>query len=218
MRRIRIAGLCLVATVALSAAAAAQASAELPEFSGPYPKAFTSTGKRSILQTAGDVKVRCKADATAGEITGGRAGSINVTFTGCEAAGSPCTSPEAAEGEISTSGLSLELGYLNKAAKEVGVDLAAVAPAPFAVFSCGSLEATVTGSVIGRINPVNKVKRPPSRFTLRFSQSGGRQKAIKLEGEPQDVLEASLAGGPYEQSGLTSTDAVRFAESIEIDA
>lgn len=218
MKAIRIAVLCLVATFVLSAAATAQASAEPPEFSGPFPKAFTSTGKRSILQTASKVKVTCKADVTAGEITAAKAGEISTRFTGCEASGSPCASPEAAEGEIATSLLDLELGYLNKAAKEVGVDLAAVAPAPFAVFSCGSLEATVTGSVIGRINPVNRVKRPPSRFTLRFGQSGGRQKAVKLEGEPQDVLETSLSGGPYEQSGLTSTDAIRFGESTEIDA
>ena len=218
MRWTRTVELCLLATLALNAAAAAPAPAALPEFSGPFPKAFTSSSKGSILQTVSAVKVKCKADVTAGEISAEKAGNINITFTGCEAAGSACESPGAAPGEIATFTLGVTLGYLNREAKEVGFDLAAIAPAPIAMFACGSLEGSVVGSAIGRINPVNKVKRPTSRFTLRFSQSGGKQRAIKLEGEPKEVLETSLAGGLYEESGLTSTDAIRFSEAVEISA
>ncbi|MFI4984350.1 MAG: hypothetical protein ACHQAV_00010 [Solirubrobacterales bacterium] len=218
MRRIKISGLCLVIIFTMSAVMAASASAVLPEFSSPFAKTFTSTSKASLLETTAKVKLVCTADTNAGEITGSQTGSVTIAFTGCALKKVPCNTPGRPSGTIVTSLLSLSLGYINKAKKEVGIDLASAAGGVFAEFGCGSaLRGVVLGSVIGRITPVNKKVIPAAFFTLRFTQAIGIQKIINLEGGPPDVLETSF-GGPSLQSGLSSTDRIFFSEPVLISA
>jgi hypothetical protein len=212
-----ITGLCL-ATMLTIGVMAASASAALPEFSSPFAKTFTSTSKASLLETTSKVKLVCTADTNAGEITGPQTGSVTIAFTGCSLKKAPCTTPGRPSGEIVTSLLSLTLGYINKAKKEVGIDLASAAGSTFATFSCGStLRGVVIGSVIGRITPVNKKVIPSAFFTLRFMQASGIQKITNLEGGPPDVLETSY-GGPFLQSGLASIDRIFFSGPVLISA
>jgi hypothetical protein len=218
MKRISITGLCLGAMFTMSALMAASASAVLPQFRGPFSKTFVSTSKASLLETTAKVKLVCPADTNAGEITGPQTGSVTIAFTDCALKKVPCNTPGRPSGEIVTSLLSLNLGYINKAKKEVGIDLASAAGAIFAEFGCGpTLRGAVLGSVIGRITPVNKKVIPAAFFTLRFTQASGIQKIINLEGGPPDVLETSY-GGPFLQSGLTSTDRIFFSEPVLLSA
>ena len=76
----------------------------------------------------------------------------------------------------------------------------------------------VTGSVIEKITPVNKLVKPPAGFNLKFTQAKGKQKPPKFELGPVDVLETSINGGPIEESGLMSTDLLTFAAPLEIKA
>jgi hypothetical protein len=218
MKRVNIGGLCVVAVFAMSAVLAASASAALPEFSPPFPKPFTSTSKTTLLQTVGGAKLTCAADTNVGEITAPQSGFVKITFTGCKLKKIPCNTPGVAPGEIITGMLSMKIGYINKAKKEVGVDLEEPTGAPFITFVCGAaMRAVVIGSVIGRITPVNKVVVPPATFKLKFAQTAGVQKIAKLEGGPIDVLETSL-GGPFEGSGLASTDLLLFGEPVKLMA
>jgi hypothetical protein len=218
MKRVNITGLCVVAAFAMSAAVAASASAALPEFSPPFSKTFTSTSKATLLQTVGGAKLTCAADTNLGEITGPQSGVVKIAFTGCKLKKVPCNTPGVAPGEIVTGLLSMKIGYINKAKKEVGVDLEEPTGAPIITFICGSAtRAVVIGSVIGRITPVNKLVTPPETFKLKFAQVAGVQKITKLEGGPIDVLETSL-GGPFEGSGLGSTDLLLFGEPVKLIA
>jgi hypothetical protein len=211
MTRLTTGALCLITTLAISAAVAASASA-LPEFTGPFPKPFTSTSKTTILETGGKTKVKCAADTNKGEITGPNAGFVIIKFTGCELKALRCTSQGAAPGEIVTFPLTTTLGYIKKEPKEVGLDLSNPAGAVVAEFLCvnATVRIVVRGSVIGRITPVNKVVSPGGHFTVKFTQKAGTQQPISFEGMPPDFLETSVKGGPFEPSGLASVDLLSF--------
>jgi len=160
----------------------------------------------------------CTADTNFGEITGPQTGSMTIIFTGCKLKKVLCNTPGLAPGVIATNALNMTVYYINKAKKEVGIDLVEATGAPFLTFICGAAtRAVVIGSVIGRITPINKPVVPSKTFTLRFAQALGVQKVTNLEGGPIDVLEATF-GGPFEGAGLASTDRILFGEPVVLIA
>jgi hypothetical protein len=197
--------------VALSATATATASAALPEFVGPIPVPFTAKSGVTTLETVKKAQIRCASDTAAGEVTGPKTGSTTITLSGCEfvTIGFPCNTPGLPPGEIVTTTLIMTLGYINEPKHEAGVDLATATGGPLIEATCGPLRMIVDGSVIGKITPVNKVIAPPGHFTLRFSQALGKQKPTHFEGGPIDVLSTSF-GGPFAESGLSSSDSISF--------
>lgn len=217
MKRMSIAGLSLLAALAIGAAATASASAALPEFSGPFPKAFSGKGGTVAIETVGKVKATCTGSTTTGEVTGAKQGKTTLTLTGCGAAGLTCASKGAKEGEIVSNVLNVTLGYINKALKEVGVDLKP-AKGPITTFTCGPATIVVTGSVIGRITPVNKKVNAGKPFTLTFKQAKGKQKPNKLEGGPIDVPMGSIQGGTPEEAGIATKAKLTLTEAAEIKA
>ena len=116
MAYIRAVGLCL-AVFALGAIGVGSASAALPEFTGPFPKASTSTGTKISVETASKIKATCTSATDSGEITGPKTGTVVVRLMGCGVEGIKCTSEGAKEGEIVTSTLNVTLGYINQAKK-----------------------------------------------------------------------------------------------------
>jgi hypothetical protein len=217
MKRTTIVGLCLVTVFSVSGFTAASASA-LPEFSGPFSKPFTSTSGASLLETVAKAKLVCKTDTNAGEVTGPVTGTIKITFSGCSLKKVPCNTVGFPAGVITTAPLAFIVGYINEAKKEVGMDLSSPTGKPLMEFVCGAgTRGLVIGSVIGRITPINVKVKPGKVFTLHFTQAKGVQKPVKLEGGPVDVLETSF-GGPFVESGLMSTDKVKFGEVVELKA
>jgi hypothetical protein len=65
---------------------------------------------------------------------------------------------------------------------------------------------------------VNKLVKPPAKFTLKFTQAAGKQKPTHFEGGPIDVLTTSFGGGPFSESGLASTDTLAFPVPMMIAA
>ena len=221
MQALRRMALCLVAAAAVGAIAAGSASAALPEFSPPFPNPLHSTSKATILESIAKVKVKCIADTNEGEVTGPVTGTIKFRFTGCESKTIPCKSPNAPNpGEIDTPVLSLSLGYITHTPTltEVGIDISSPTGAPVMEFFCGAaLRGVVDGSVIGKITPINKLVSPSGHFVLKFAQKAGHQAIQHFEAGPIDILEASF-GGPFEPAGLASTDLVRFALPMKVNA
>jgi hypothetical protein len=207
MRRIRFATLLGLALAAL-ATVPGSALGALPEFSGPFPKAFTSTSELTTFETVSANKVVCKADTDTGEITGPNAGIVTIRLTGCESGGLACNSAGAAVGEIVTNVLTATLLYRNRELKTVGLELASPPTgAPFAEFTCGggALRVVIRGAALGALTPVNKkVKPPKGHYTLKFKKAKG--------------LEMSFGGGPPEGATLTSTDKLTFGEVTEVKA
>ena len=136
---------------------------------------------------------------------------MKITFSGCEfvTLGLVCNSVGVPPGEIVTAPLVVTLGYINGPKKEAGIDLSTATGGPLMEFVCAGLRVLVDGSVIGKVTPVNKVVTPPAHFSVRFTQTAGKQKPPKFEGEPPDVLSTSF-GGPFAESGLSSPEEVSF--------
>jgi hypothetical protein len=218
VRYVRRLSFCLMAAGAFGALGASASSAALPEFVGAMPLAFESTLKATTLETVAGPKITCTGGVDAGQVTGAKSLTVKITFTGCMLNGIACRSGSIA-GAIETPVLTGTLGYIKASSKQVGLDLSQPAGAPFLDFTCGEdLTLVVKGSVIGTVKPVNKNVAPPKHFTLMLSEKKGKQKPTKLEGGPVDVLETSFAGGPFEPSGLASTDELHFAGPLLIAA
>jgi len=212
----RIARLCVTAACAVSAATAASASAALPEFTPPFGKPFTSTINPTVLETMAGTKVTCKGGTDVGEVSGPKTGSMTMTFTSCSWNKTPCNSPGSLPGVIETAALSMQIGYIAKATKKVGADLVPTLGGLFMTYGCGSaLQARVAGSVIGLIGLPNVWVGPSKPLYLHFVQKAGVQKVTKLEGGLTDVLETSF-GGPFEGTGLKSTDNIFFGENVAL--
>ena len=114
MKRMKIAGLALVAAVVMSVAvSSASANAGIlrkAAVGGPSRTVeFKGTLGAAFLEGEGGTKITCKAGTAVGEVTGATTTASNITkFTGCEVSGVPCEN--AGAGEIDTKVLAGTLG------------------------------------------------------------------------------------------------------------
>lgn len=184
-------------------------------------KKFKGKGAGANLEIKGLGGVTCTSSADEGYFTGPKtAGKVSVTFKGCELSGHKCENTGKA-GEVKTNLLKGEIGYVNKEAHEVGVDLSAESEPYEAAFKCGELEMRVSGSVIGVVkSPINVFTKVA---TLDFEQSAGHQHVQNLEGQPKDTLGTEVAKlgtksfGEAFESG-ESTEVTNKGEELELKA
>jgi len=185
---------------------------------GPSPK-FTSTVGKVTLETVGGAKVTCIAGSGSGEITSAKTVSIGLVLSGCEdkAVHQKCQSTSAAAGEVKTSALSGELGFVadtEPLAPAVGLDLRATPPASsLARFQCGGGEQVVSGSVIAPV-AIDKMTAAPA---LPFKAAAGKQAPEGFEGLPTDTLGLTTGSGT-EQLGLSGTVKLAAEERVEVKA
>jgi hypothetical protein len=219
MKRIRIVGLCLIATFAISIVASSVASAAQPVFytkaaigSVGEPVPFTGTLGAAFLEGKSGTKITCTGGTATGEVTGPTTTKGNVTtFTGCETSGFKCESG-ATEGVIVTNVLEGTLG--NVTATIAGVRLyneTTKKGGELAAFSCagGAVPVKVKGSVIGSLSGSSGTTVAAGKFgtsqKLSFAEAKGIQKYTKFlvgQGEAgEEQLESSVSGGAFEKSG-----------------
>jgi len=176
---------------------------------------FTSAEATTVIETTTKIKITCQAATDHGELTGPKTDTEQITLTGCESSGIKCSSVGQAEGTIVTATLKSVLGYINKAKKEVGVDLEGISSPVFAEFNCGPVSVVISGSVIAKVTPVNKMT---TTYSELFAASKGKQKIEKFEKRPKDTLACSIGGGPATQCGFVSKDVVTTEEKVETRA
>jgi hypothetical protein len=188
---------------------------------GPPPnRSFTGTGGTATLETVGKKKVKCVASTTAGEYTGAKAATMNITFTGCTEGGEACQTSGASAGQINAPGLQATLGFIKEEAVgtelllAVGWDLAHQPNVLTAECGAGKEAVTVTGSVIGQISAIDKMV---SSYTVKLKASHGKQLPEAFEEEPKDTLTGQFGSSEPEQIGLTTADKLT-GEKIEIKA
>ena len=204
----------VLAAVLASAASAVPALATPPEFSPPYPNAFTSTSGPMTLETVSGFKTTCPAGTNSGEVTGPATVAVTFAFTGCAEANGHCQNHSS--GEIVTKPLTGTLGYLNKRHTAVGLDLSNPSGGTLVSFFCGEdVAVDVSGSLIGKLTPLNKLVE---HATLRFAEKAGRQTIRRLLGGPRDVPAAKVLFGELEEAGIASTDTLAFAQPVRIGA
>jgi hypothetical protein len=190
---------------------------ELQEGIGAKGKPFKGKGGKATLHTpAVSGEVTCKSFKDEGHIaTPTTEKEVISEFKTCESLGKKCNSPEAKAGTIKTFDLAGELGYINKAKKEVGVLLKAETGSVLAEFNCEGLEIVTTGSVIGTLEPVNVFTKTE---TNKFQVNGEGFQSIKnFEGGPNHELLSEINGsGPF-PSGQQA-EAVNKGEELEVKA
>jgi hypothetical protein len=236
MSRIRVIGLALVAVFAMSAIAAASASAaelEYTVFPNPIVKA-TQVGEGELETEAGR-DVKCTGGSTAGKIETAKTATANsVKFTGCKSTkfgGGSCQSG-ATKGEIVTNELTSELVYpvgtrtLHNQAAEVFKPKSGT---EFVKFSCetllGAETLKVTGSVVCHIEPVNAAASKKSTLKCVRSASKGVQDLTEYETETGVVTKGATlktqGSGPEtfnEGSSQKSTTEIEVEKAAKIKA
>jgi hypothetical protein len=219
MRRIR-AGLVLAVVVAGSGMVTAAASAALPEFS-KTGVTFASESGTSKLE-AGEVAITCKASkAEKGEITGAKlVTKLVVTFTGCEAetASKKKCKPNGETGTIKTDEIEGELGYINKTAKTVGLELKPEGTENVFVnltSKCLPNEHNaVENGVIGQITPTNT---PAKTGKLEFKITS-RTQAIKEIEIGGTMVTNVLTVFEIVEAPLETLQTITFGSEIEVKA
>jgi hypothetical protein len=212
-------------TVYHGAFKAAACLAASPTKAGKYEwepgvaKTGFTTRKEGVvtLETPEKRKVTCSTESSGGEIVGTKeVANVVITLTGCESNGQKCTTAGLSEGVLQSKVLEGALGWEAKATKKVALDLYPVGETGvFLEYRCiGGVPITVTGSILVPV----KADKMAITSTLTYKASKGRQKPEHLEGEPPDVLTASLNGEASEQIGLTATLTQTNEEALEINA
>jgi hypothetical protein len=220
MRKTKMLGISFVAVVALSAIAAASASAALPEFvTASFPITFTSVsslaGSPSLEPTLHGplgVSVVCKMGSVKGEVSTAKAVvKVEVVYTECKDGSTTCTTSGQAAGTVITKAASGTVGYISKENKTAGIEFKPGSGA-FAEFSCGILSVKIEGCVIGEAKPTNK-----SQLTgeLLFEENAGKtgQLVTKLEGGSECTL--SGFGGV---TWLMDLEDLTFSKAVELKA
>jgi hypothetical protein len=146
-------------------------------------------------------------------------GNVQLKFTSCEGPGGLCTTAGSAPGEIATRTLSGTLGVIltskeGPVKNKIGSDLRASDAGLVAEFTCGSAAEQLRGSVIGELK-ANAMSEKP---TVKYSQKAGVQKPTHFEGQPNEILEASFGGGPFEQTGLALTIIQSNQQKVEVNS
>jgi hypothetical protein len=223
VRGLKAWGLALVAMLLFSGLASASASAAKPEFKSPsgFPVKFTGTSGAGKLVTTAGREISCTSDSASGEITNAKtADNVVVEFKGCT---TKILFFTLSCSNIVTNKLTAEPVYLTNpnSSSEVGLDLKPMSGTTFASFTCSGENLSVSGSVVGKITPTNKLTKS---YTLSFAQSGGKQ---KYEGFfvgstfTKDTLSASGSGletfGP-EQAGIEGSDTITTEKEVELSA
>jgi hypothetical protein len=211
MRGLKLVG-AFFAILALTAVAAASASAALPEF---LPGSGTFTGKSGVasLQVKGGATITCKTSTSTGELTGVKSDKVTITFEGCTVAGLTVLGLGAAKGTIVVT-LDSELCQIGS--KDVGVILTILPTTGLHIeVPTGKHLILVIGSVIGLLSPINSSKTGP--FPLTVAQKEGVQAIEKCEGGTAKKLESSLDGGAFVQAGQEAAEgSLTFAAAHEL--
>lgn len=207
-------------------AASASRTGKFEWYPGVLKGGFKTTLKREgdvKLDTVEGMAVDCRTETGAGEYRGTKeVAGLVFRFTGCEIPGRKatpariCTSSGLAEGELETRTLEGALGWQDRAAKKVALDLYPAGDAgPVLEYGCaGGMATTVDGSLLVPVR-VDKMGQTSS-FGVKAAK--GVQKPDALEGGEQEVLMSSLNGAAAVQAGLTAGSTIASEEAIEINA
>ncbi len=184
---------------------------------------FTTSSSTVSLEGTGGAKVVCKKSSGSGTYTGAKSLTASLKLTGCALSSSKaaCQSSGAPVGEIDTSSLNGQLGFIEDRSGpadelnvSIGVDLSK-SPTLISAQCAGVSEAlSVSGSAIGAIGKLNSMT---STQTLAYTQSSGKQSPEAFEEQAKDTLTATFGSGA-EQTGLATKQTLKNQERLEVKA
>jgi hypothetical protein len=173
------------------------------------PQKFSGGGTEAVLSTAGHPTIKCPVANFSGEWINPKMATVSVELQACtNPLGEQCQTVTLNKSEIKTLPLLGELGFIKNEVKEgkvvvlVGLDLKPAPPlTELASYECTGTEgsAHVTGSVIAKIKPINKMTTESNLVYL--VRKSGQQIPENFQGEPKDTLSTTFT------NGITSTTA-----------
>jgi hypothetical protein len=184
---------------------------------------FTTVIKEATLaelETVAGSRVTCTGESGTGKYTGNKTiGSMTVTFTGCSAFETACSSAESPAGTIVTSTLEGNLGVEELGAEpvlnKIGQDVYPVGHSgPVGEFTCAGLPLVLSGAVISPV-PSNTMRLST---TVKAKALKGKQKPESFVEGPTEVLKATINGGTPEQAGESITTTQTSEEKVEISS
>jgi hypothetical protein len=194
---------CMSATLLL--AFAGQALTAASASAGPVVKVrtrvclidFIICESDSVVVTMGSGKTAAAAIATPGN-----------TLEGVTREGKACHSAGEPEGVVKTEPTTLEVGWINRKAKQVGLEERPTEGGLLASMQCGEQSVELRGSYIGVVAPANKTIKAGEHLTdqVRVNAITGMDEVTHFEGGPPAVMEEQVNGGgfhevPVEDSG-----------------
>ena len=181
---------------------------------GALRAGFTVAGGAVKLEPAVGSKITCSGLSASGAFSGRKTlGGVHESLTGCAHAGQQCTSPMASGGEINTQELGGALGVESEATKtKIGIGLSPVSGV-FAEFTCGTTSVSIRGSVIASVES----GKPTSSSALKYAASKGAQKPSHFVGGPEEQLEVSFGGAPYEPIRLVGKLTQTYEETLVLN-
>jgi hypothetical protein len=220
MRRTRILGLAVVATVALSVVASSATASPVfytkVEFGATASTPVKFAGTLGPVFFEGEVsktKFECSGGTLTGEVTGATTTkNAVVTFVGCKYGSGECNSAGEPEHVITTHVLEGALGDVKAGVPGLRLfDEAGGKGAELITFTCfgGAVGVKVRGSVIGQLsgasgNTVSEGKFSASH-SLKFVEKDGIQKFNQFLGEEaMEQLELKSGEGVYEKEGFSA--------------
>jgi hypothetical protein len=187
---------------------------------------YTSASKPETiiqLESVSGAVIKATSQSATGKVTGEKTNiAQNIDFKGVEFKGFKCTSTKpvgSGEGDVKVNELNGNLG-IEKKGETTAKDKAANRFVPktgttFTEFSCNVIPIIVRGAVLNPITS-NAMKGFPTPVTVKFTGAKGKQKPSKFVGGPEETLESSIEGGPFEKSDQVLTTLQKNEEKLEV--
>jgi hypothetical protein len=193
---------------ATKSAKAKKGEFELVPSAGP---GYTSTSGPVTLETPGlSSTVKCTSSSATGEVTGATAGTVRVTFSGCEAAGKKCTSEGANSTPSGTAGVIVSnlldtrpIGTLTN----VFVQFTSAEHAPYsAEFGCEGAVFRTTGPLAGV--QAGDVGAMSTTSTTTFALNEGEQALYteKQSGSSWTPPDPTTVTGTFSNTAASATE------------
>jgi hypothetical protein len=233
MKIVRLAGLVLVAVVAMSFAAVSSASAAEPLFvtsSKAFPVGVTGASGLSILFANNGVDIiDCQKDVFTGSVTNSLLiGKATVHYLECVSSANggssycPVNSPGAPAGLILTNNLHGILGLILPS-RETGIlflptsgkTFVTLAEAESATAKC-TPETSVSGTVAGLVTPTGKLQTTGEVIFAKEAGAGFTEAILDIDLTHGLGLVKPQLTAFSTNSTLTQTEAVTFAEAVEV--
>ena len=201
-------GLALVASLAMGALAAGNASALKLDPATAQTPFVLSSGTVVQYGASGTTTCTSSSSKSSGRFyVGGEAGEVKITFEGCTyGSGTKCSSAGQPAGTVVTSMLDLKPVYTNAAHTEFGLLLTPRGTNVFAEMTCafGLIKRTWTGSVIDQVTSPG-LNVSATKFTLGFNNYG------QIDGAgTKYILHEALSSGPEADLELVSSQTMSF--------
>ena len=196
---------------------------------------YALAAEAATLSSSGGRVIKCESGEGEGEYTGAKTTSITkLLFKNCKVVGveklfeSYCQNVSNFRGEVTVNELVGELGYIQHTGLiiKVGLDIKPKSGSALGLFECGGAnELTehgmgtgtfleLTGSVIGRIKPLNK---PLGEAFTYFTASCGKQVPEQFEGGETDTLTVlNMTTKTPEPSTFTGISEAINEEPVEV--